>query len=202
MPEIRNSVQQLLGEMDIYLIDQIMKNRYKINDRILDTGCGTGRNLYWFINHAFDIYGIDADEEVINELKTRYSHLPDDHLQVMPLEETLFPDNHFHHIISSAVFHFANGTLHFRQMISEMVRVLKPGGSLFIRMTSDIGIEKEIEVIGDGVYLLPDGSKRFLLTRKLLNSIMQQFNLLFLEPLKTVNVNDIRCMSTILLRKN
>jgi tellurite methyltransferase len=83
-----------------------------------------------------------------------------------------------------------------------MVRVLKPGGSLFIRMTSDIGIENKVKVINDGVYLIPDGSTRFLLTKSLLASIFQQYPLSFIEPFKTVNVDDMRCMSTLVLQKN
>ena len=87
-------------------------------------------------------------------------------------------------------------------MLSELVRILKPGGSLFIRMTSDIAIEDKGELIADGVYIIPDGSTRFLLTRQLLVDCMQHNNLNFIEPLKTVNVADVRCMSTLLLQKN
>lgn len=82
-----------------------------------------------------------------------------------------------------------------------MVRILKPGGTIFIRMTSDIGIESKVVHIAEGVYLIPDGSNRFLLTRSLLTACMQQNKLSFLEPLKTVNVDDTRCMSTLLLQK-
>lgn len=84
----------------------------------------------------------------------------------------------------------------------ELVRVLKRNGSLFIRMTSNIGIETHVELMEDGVYHIPDGSIRFLLTKQLLASTMCQCNLSFIEPLKTVNVNDIRCMSTLMLSKN
>jgi hypothetical protein len=86
-------------------------------------------------------------------------------------------------------------------MIAEMVRVLKPSGSVFIRMTSDIGIEAKVQRVGDGVYDIPDGSRRFLLTRTLLADIMRKNKLSFLEPLKTVNVNDVRCMSTVVLTR-
>jgi len=87
-------------------------------------------------------------------------------------------------------------------MLTEMARVLKTNGSLFIRMTSDIGIENNVKLISDGVYIIPDGSKRFLLTKTLLAECMQENNLSFLEPLKTVNVDDLRCMSTLVLQKN
>ncbi len=86
-------------------------------------------------------------------------------------------------------------------MLDEMYRVLKPGGSLFIRMASDIGIEDKVQCIGENVYKIPDGSTRFLLTRDLLNQTLRRYSFTFLEDFKTVNVNDIRCMSTLVLQK-
>ena len=197
-----NFLKNLLGETDIYLIDQIMKGRYNAGDIVLDAGCGTGRNLPWFLQNDFNIYGIDSNAEAVNSLKLNHSFVPEDRFQVSSVEKMPFPDNYFDHIISSAVLHFAKNTLQFQQMITEMVRVLKPGGSLFIRMTADIGIENKVELLGNGVYDIPDGSTRFLLTKSLLVELMKQHSLSFLEPLKTVNVNDIRCMSTLMLQKN
>lgn len=48
-------------------------------------------------------------------------------------------------------------------MFNELMRILKPGGSLLIRTATNFGIENQVEFIGDGVYILPDRSKRFLL---------------------------------------
>ncbi len=84
-------------------------------------------------------------------------------------------------------------------MIEEMIRSVKPGGTLFIRMASDIGIEKYVNQISEGVYHIPDGSTRFLLTRSLLSQLLEKYSFTFLEEFKTVNVNDIRCMSTLML---
>lgn len=192
----------MLGQTDIYLIDQIMKGRYKPADTLLDAGCGNGRNMYWFLNNGFNIKGIDENADAIRQLKLQYPHLPEDSLLVSSIENIAFADNHFDHIICSAVLHFAKNTVHFNWMLAALVRVLKPGGSLFIRMTSDIGIEDKVAFIGDGVYIIPDGSTRFLLTKQLLAACLQQNNLSLGEPLKTVNVDDIRCMSTLLLHKN
>ena len=197
-----NNIQDILGQTDIYLIDQLMKGRYKPAERILDAGCGNGRNMHWFIQNKYAIFGIDLNEEAISLLKNKYPEMPSDRFTVSALESTSFPDNYFDHIICSAVLHFANSTVQFNKMMSEIVRILKPGGSLFIRMTSDIGIEGKVRLINDGVFHIPDGTKRFLLTRSLLTECMQLLNLSFIEPLKTVNVNDERCMSTLVLLKN
>lgn len=197
-----NSIQTLLGQTDIYLIDQIMKGRYNAADTILDAGCGNGRNMYWFLRNGFNITGIDINEVAIAQLKNSYPALPEGNLAISSLENIPFANNHFNHIICSAVLHFAKTVTQFNCMLAEMVRILKPGGSLFIRMTTDIGIEDKVQFIADGVYTIPDRSTRFLLTRQLLATCMQQNGLSFAEPLKTVNVDDVRCMSTLLLQKN
>ena len=195
-----NSIEEVIGSTDIYLVDQIMKGRYKTNDSILDAGCGYGRNLHWFLRNDLVIYGVDQDAAAIYDLQRRCPAVAE-RFRACAVEKIPFDDYRFDHIISSAVLHFARDTAHFRLMIAEMVRVLKPPGSLFIRMTSDIGIEDKVRLVGDGVYDIPDGSRRFLLTRELLADVMQKNGLGFLEPLKTVNVNDIRCMSTVVLSR-
>lgn len=196
-----HSIAELLGNTDIYLIDQIMKNRYSVGDRILDAGCGGGRNMHWFINNGIEIFGIDSSEAAILNLKNVYAFLPKENLQICSIENLPFEDNYFDHVISSAVLHFAESVAHFKKMLEEMIRVLKPKGFLFIRMTSDIGIEDKVKLLYEGNYHLPDGSMRFLLTKSLLHECMKEFNLSFAEPLKTVNVDDLRCMSTLLLQK-
>jgi len=196
-----NSLQNLVGDTDIYLLDQIMKGRYRQTDKILDAGCGTGRNLHWFLKENMQVYSIDQNPDSIAELKNAHPELAANRLQNCPVEQLPFEGNFFDHIISSAVLHFARSTSQFNNMLAEMIRVLKPRGSLFIRMTSDIGIEHMVKLIKDGVYIIPDHSKRFLLTRSLLSGIIQQHSLSFIEPFKTVNVDDIRCMSTLVLQK-
>lgn len=198
---IPSSLPELVGNTDIYLLDQILKGRYKQKDKILDAGCGSGRNMHWFLQNSFSIFGIDIDPESIQNLKYNYPQLPLISLQICEVENLSFDADYFDHIISSAVLHFAKDESHFHSMLTEMVRVLKPGGSLFIRMASAIGIENRIHQISDGVYLIPDGTSRFLLTRKLLNGLTKDYYLSMIEPTKMVNVDDIRVMSTLLFQK-
>ena len=51
----------LLGNIDIYLLDQILKGRFKKDMKILDAGCGEGRNCIYFLNQGYQIFGADAN---------------------------------------------------------------------------------------------------------------------------------------------
>ena len=191
-----------LGQTDIYLIDQIMKGRYqKVSEKILDAGCGQGRNLFWFIENGFDIYGIDHDQQNIDFLSSRLGPEQSEKLIEAELDAIPFPAQFFNHIISSAVLHFAASRNHFFKLLEEHIRVLKMEGTLFIRMASDIGLPSKEALNQDGVFRIPDGSSRFLLTRSLLREILEVFPVSMLEPIKTTNVNDIRCMSTLMLMR-
>lgn len=194
-------VLSILGNTDIYLVDQIMKGRYNTGDVVLDAGCGRGRNLHWFLRNGFAIYGVDSDPDAIQDLLEREPLFPRDRFHISTVQEMPFDNQFFDSIISSAVLHFAESKVHFFGMMDEMCRVLKKGGSLFIRMTSDIGIENRVKALGNDSYLLPDGSTRFLLTRPLLQQVINRYSLGFLEDFKTVNVADVRCMSTLVLQK-
>ena len=195
-----NSLQSALGQTDVYLIDQILKGRFLPTQKILDAGCGSGRNMYWFLQNNFNVIGIDSSPSAIELLKKQYPSFTN-RFQLATVELMPFPDQEFDHVISSAVLHFADSTFHFHQMFSEMVRVLKKRGMLFIRMTCDIGLEEKVIHVKDGVYNIPDGSKRFLLTRSLLKDCLEQYNLVLSEPFKTVLVDDVRSMSTVVLQR-
>jgi len=193
-------INQIVGNTDIYLLDQILKGRYQKTDIILDAGSGNGRNLHWFYNNGFTVYGIDKNKTNIEELKNKYSNQKAN-FYTSKVEDLNFKDNFFNHIICNAVLHFALNTVDFNNMFSELFRVLKPKGTIFIRVASDIGNKDKIVSVSEGVYNLPDGTTRFLLTRSLLKSLQEQYNFSFLEPLKTVNVNDLRCMTTLVIQK-
>jgi len=194
-------LQTTLGNIDIYLLDQILKERYHKTDKILDAGCGSGRNLHWFYNNEYNLYAVDKEIESIDYIRSVYPKWSKK-MEVCDLEQLKFKNDYFDHIICSAVLHFAHDLTQFEAMFFELIRVLKPFGTLFIRMTSDIGIEDKITPINDGVYLLGDESYRFLLTREILSNLMKKHSLSFLEPLKSTNVHDLRSMTTLVLQKN
>lgn len=204
LPDISiKQLNHLLGNIDIYLLDQILKGRFPKNYKILDAGCGEGRNLIYFIRSNYKVYGIDKNVDSIEMLKhlSRSVNLkyPRDRFLVGDVRDMPFKNGEFGAIISSAVLHFAENESEFKNQFSELVRILKPGGILFVRIATIIGIEHSVKFLETGKYLQPDGSVRFLLTRKLLHFIENQMD--FIEPFKVVLVDNQRCMSTMVLKK-
>lgn len=186
--------------IDIYILDQILKDRFKKGGKLLDAGCGNGRNLKWFYNTGFEVYGTDLDVDKIELCKLNYPRLKDKFL-VTRIEEMPYKANYFDAIICNAVLHFAKDLNHFYEMFHNLLRIIKPKGVLFIRVASNFGIEQQVEFIKNGVYKLPDGSTRFLLTPDILNDLKLLKNISFIETVKTTIVENKRSMTTLVLQK-
>jgi tellurite methyltransferase len=202
---MQTELQQLYGNIDIYLFDQLLKGTYNNCRKILDAGCGSGRNLVYFLRNGFEVYRIDPNAnavEAVKEVAKNVSpYYPLANFTVGVAEDLPFGDEFFDLVISSAVLHFAKNKEHFDAMLNSMWRVLKPGGYFFARLASDIGIETLVQPLGNGRYLLPDGSERFLVNEALLLGYTNQLHGQLHEPIKTTNVQNLRCMTTWCMRK-
>jgi SAM-dependent methyltransferase len=198
-------LQEWFGQIDIYLFDQLLKGRITPRMRLLDAGCGGGRNLIYFLRCGFDVCGVDQSREAIAQVRATASALAPqlsvDNFRVEPVEQMSFPDESFDVVISSAVLHFARDEEQWGTMIMEMWRVLKPGGIFFARLASSIGIEEKIKWIEGRRYHLPDGSDRFLVDEQILLLTTASLGGDWLESLKTVVVHNMRSMTTWCLRK-
>lgn len=197
---------RLIGGIDIYLLDQITKGRFPAGARVLDAGCGGGRNITWFLKCHYDVCGIDTAPAAISGLKQAAGALIPplraDNFRMEPVESLSFPDASFDAVLSIAVLHFARDHEHFNQMVEQMWRVLKPGGILFARLGSNIGIEDRVKPLEtEGRYAVPDGSTRYLVDMETLARLTAKLDASLLEPIKTVNVQNMRCMTTCVLGK-
>jgi len=201
----RSDLQEQFGSIDIYLFDQLLKGRITSEMRVLDAGCGGGRNLIYFFRSGFNVSGVDQSSEAIAEIRSLAAqlapHLPPDNFRVEAIEQMSFGDESFYVVVSSAVLHFARDEAHWRAMVQEMWRVLKPGGIFFARLASTIGMEDKIRQIAGRRYHLPDGSDRFLVDEGMLLATTKDLGGEWLEPLKTVVVQNLRSMSNWVLRK-
>ena len=199
------NLQEQFGGIDIYLFDQLLKGRITSEMRVLDAGCGAGRNLVYFFRSGFNTSGVDQSSEAIAQIRSLAAQLaprlPVDNFRVGAIEQMPFGDESFDVVISSAVLHFARDETHWRAMVEEMWRVLRPGGIFFARLASTIGMEDQVRQIEGRRYRLPDGSDRFLVDEQMLLTTTKTLGGEWLDPLKTVVVQHLRSMSNWVLRK-
>ena len=195
-----STLQQSFGNIDIYLFDQLLKGTYDNCRRVLDAGCGSGRNLVYLLQNGFEVYGIDPDEQAVEAVQAISEKLspgnPLGNFKTASIEDLPFEDAYFDLVICNTVLHFANDRGHFDQMMRSLWRVLKPGGYFFARLASDIGIETLVQPLGNGRYHLPDGTDRFLVNQQFLLDYTQSLGAQLHEPIKTTNVQNKRAMTT------
>ena len=204
LPRPSAELRSLLGQADIYLIDQLLRGRLDGRRRVLDAGCGDGRNLVYFLQRGFACHSIDRDPSAIEHVRALAATLSADasasSFVTGELDGLPWGDGTMDAVVCSAVLHFAADAAHFGRMMEEMWRVLAPGGLFFARLASNIGIEDRVGAAGRRVRL-PDGSERFVVDEAMLLAWTERLGGRLLDPIKTTNVQQQRCMTTWCLLK-
>jgi tellurite methyltransferase len=193
------------GLIDIYLFDQILRGRITSGMRVLDAGCGSGRNLVYLLRSGADVSGVDTDPENIKHVRALAAELspdlPQDQFLAEPLDRLSFSDATFDVVLCNAVLHFMKHEAEFRAALAQLFRVLRPGGLFFARLASTIGIEHLVEHEQGRWHLLPDGTRRFLVDEAFLAAEARRVGAALADPLKTTVVQAQRSMTTWVLRK-
>ncbi len=194
-------LESIFGPIDIYLFDQLLKGRIRAGSKVLDAGCGSGRNLLYLLREGYEVFAADSDPEAIATVRELAPHLPATNFRVEPLEALTFEDASVDFVISSAVLHFARDDEQFRAMLLGSWRPLRPGGIFFCRLASTIGIENQAKRIEGRRFRLPDGSTRYLVDETLLAEAGARLGGELVDPLKTTVVQNQRSMTTWVMRK-
>ena len=201
------TLEEVFGGIDIYLFDQLLRGRIHPSDRIVDVGCGWGRNLTYFLRSGYEVFGVDSDSDAIQDVRRQAAHLapglPSTNFHVESIEENSFGDHLGSVVISSAVLHFARDDRQFEAMLAGTWRLVAPGGLFFCRLASTIGMEDRIGLTAAGGrrYTLPDGTERYLVDEALLLAKTKHLGGQLLDPLKTTVVQDQRSMTTWVVRR-
>jgi SAM-dependent methyltransferase len=197
------NLQEQFGQIDIYVFDQLLRGNIARGMRVLDAGCGSGRNLVYLLREGFEVFAMDKDPDAVDRVRALSraikTSLPDESFTVGSLEQIPFPDNLADVVICHSVLHFARDEKQFRMMLSELWRVLKPGGMLFCRLGSKIGMS--FPQLRENVYRIGTGAEWFLVDQQMLLDLTKELNASLIDPIKTTIVQDNRCMTTWVLRK-
>ena len=142
---LTDACRSLLGNADIALIDAIQRGRIADGARIIDLGCGGGRNLVPFIPYNHQLAACDPNPEAAHAIHALSSDI-DFHLGT--IANTPWPDNNADCVLCIAVLHFASDAAEAEKWLQQAWRLVKPGGFLFIRLATTIGINPHLPASG------------------------------------------------------
>ena len=201
-----DQLRPLLGHIDIYLFDQILRGNIASGMRIFDAGCGGGRNLVYLMQAGFEVMGLDRDPRAVQTVRSMARrlapHLPEESFRVESLEDSSFEDGCADVVLCNAVLHFARDHDHFNAELEGAWRLLAPGGLFFARLASSIGIEDRVQPRGGGRFASPDGSVSYLVDLDRLLAATERLGAELVDPIKTTNVQGMRCMTTWVMRRD
>ncbi len=197
------TIQEQFGQIDIYVFDQILRGNLTAGMRVVDAGCGYGRNLVWLLREGCEVWALDANAEGVEHVRALAAALgtglPAGNFQVGMIERMPFAEGMADAVLCNSVLHFARDEEQFRAMLGELVRVARPGGLIFCRLGSRIGME--FERLPGGLFRVGDGSEWFLVDEEMLLDLTDEMGCVLVDPLKTTVVQDFRCMTTWVMRK-
>jgi len=192
------------GDIDVYLFDQLLRGRITKEMRILDAGCGGGRNLIYLLRNGFDVWGVDEDPAAIVRVRELASKLaptlPASRFAMESVDAMSFETASMDVVISSAVMHFARDEAHWLAMLHEMWRVLAPNGLLFARLATTVA-QPALIPLGGRRYRMPDGEDRFLVDHEMLIEQTNALGATLVDPIRSSVVHGARSMGTWVMRK-
>src|SRR5580698_3069838 len=103
-------IQEQFGSIDIYVFDQILRGNIKPGMRVLDAGCGYGRNLVHLLREGCEIFALDADAGAVEHVRRLSAslgrELPADNFRVGAIEKIPFADGLAEVVLCNSVLHF------------------------------------------------------------------------------------------------
>ena len=129
-------LEEQFGRIDIYLFDQLLRGNITHRAKILDAGCGSGRNLIYLMASGYEVFGVDKDPSAVDEVLRLAASLapeiPESNFRAESIEAMTIPETSVDVVICSAVLHFSRDDEHFWAMLQAMWRTLEPGGFSFV----------------------------------------------------------------------
>lgn len=93
--------------------------------KVLDAGCGNGKNMIYLQNKGISVKGIDFSEKLLQICRDKKLDVEEADIRNLP-----FNNNSFDYVISIAVIHHLSKESDRHKAITEMLRVCKPGGKV------------------------------------------------------------------------
>lgn len=112
--------------------------------RVLDLGCGPGRDVKFFHDLGLDVTGLDGCKEFVDMCQQL---CPGASVMQQDLHTLSLPSNHYHGIFANAVLFHVKRT-EVKRVLGELTEAIKPGGVLFVSNPRSMQ-GQDVEKMGD-----------------------------------------------------
>ena len=129
-----------------------LKHDYK-DKRILDLGCGDGRNMVLLHNLKMKIFGVEITKEICDAVGRRMKRFGiDADIRVGRNANVPFEDDYFDYILAAASLYYIDKGIPFNSTMCEISRVLRSKGILIATLAHPkTFILKGARELGDGL---------------------------------------------------
>jgi len=160
-----------------------LKNQGKQIRKILDLGCGAGRNTQFLFELGYNIYACDWYDGMIKATRERLHKIGLDKSFVekrvtkASMLNLPYNDSFFDVVLSNGVFHNVTSLKEIELVFKETSRVLKKNGYICFNLFSSNYIDQSLKRISDHVYLTKEKLPMVLISKAELINFFKKYGL-------------------------
>jgi len=147
MGDYYSSARPVYVDPQVIVEDICSKIPLKIEDSLLDVGCGTGVVTLPLSRRCREIHAVDPGEKVLEKARARCQEERIRNVTYYQAKALSlpFPDVRFDHVLMYAVIHYLENWSQVERCVTELTRVCRPGGTILIAEIPDEKAKKDFE---------------------------------------------------------
>lgn len=179
-PRIGKRLEKLLSDV---------KPNHKLS--ALDLGCGGGRHTEMLLNMGFKTSVIDLNPQMLQATMKRVGKKKLHLVKRGSIVKLPFEDNSFDVVVTTGVLHQAKNIHEYQMAVSELSRILKPGGIVCLNIFTSALLDETYTRLSDAfTYQTKEGLDMTLLSKTTFYELMEWHGLVLEEELSEDNVEE------------
>jgi ubiquinone/menaquinone biosynthesis C-methylase UbiE len=135
-----------IDEDQLFHLNKFIKLLGKPPKKILDAGCGTGKDIFYLSSYGYELFGVDLSLGMLKEALIDTREKSNVHLLREDFRKTSYPDKSFDGVwCSASLVHLPHNEK--KIAIEEFYRILKKGGILSIGIQNLLNMNRLFRIL-------------------------------------------------------